>query len=150
MAEPVYGDILVSDLDNAWLFSARHCENCAEAKNRGSARHTRLRLRRPSLVGEGGGAASGAGQEIVKMVKRVVDGLGVLETVFALHERDEEIGVFVASFLLGQRMRAETGLPILAIQTERKAPPGYDPIHSKTHRTAKPLCPSLPRQRTSM
>jgi len=55
-------------------------------------------------VGEVGGAASGdavAGQEIVKMVKRVVDGLGVLETVFALHEWNEEIDVFVASFLLG-------------------------------------------------
>jgi hypothetical protein len=32
LAEPFYRDILASDLDNAWLFSARYGENCPEVE----------------------------------------------------------------------------------------------------------------------
>jgi hypothetical protein len=40
------------------------------------------------------------------MIERSVDGLSILETVLLLHKPEEEIGVFVASFFLGEAMSA--------------------------------------------
>ena len=77
--------------------------------------------------GEGGGAASGdavAGEQIVEVIERSVDGLSVLETVFLLHKREEEIGAFVASFFLGEVMSAQTGLLVSREETALMAAGG--------------------------
>src|SRR5882672_4367728 len=50
------------------------------------------------------------GTRKIKMIERRVDGLSVLTTVLLFYKREEKIGVFVASFFLGEMMSAETGL----------------------------------------
>ena len=71
-------------------------------------------------VGEGGGAASGdaiAGDQIVELVEREVDGLRALETIGALHEREEKVAVFVDGLFLGEVVGAETGLGVRGEET---------------------------------
>jgi hypothetical protein len=51
------------------------------------------------------------------MIERSVDGLSILETVLLFHKREEEIGVFVTSFFLGEVMSAQTGLLVSREET---------------------------------
>lgn len=44
--------------------------------------------------------------EMRSRARRCVDGLRILQTVFLLHKREEEIAVFVASFFLAKVMSA--------------------------------------------